>query len=483
MHTRGACTGAFQAATTVRAKRKRQAAAGEKPVTRTASITIGLTLALSLSAWLFFYIWTPSAPLTPRETMVIVGLCFGAVLGVSNARAASSRRDAKARRIHARREAEQGVVSLPLRRSPARHFVPPLRSPSTAQHCRVHPIGSSARPGESLRVRVWHAAAGSQAFRYSWSVDGGHIEGTGRDVAWTFGSVRPGYYKATVQIAEAIGAAAECSVRVVVVAADGSRGFETTRALLAPSETEDPAFGSVQLPAAELARQAPRAIRQRYLSAITSYLTLIRDSEEFLKHFERRELNITYVPVTERPQGLVGAEWVLEHYDYARGRRLLRAFRPDVPVEAGPVLASSLSSVSRAATVRRPLLYQDLSMVPPHVVSAWVHLFINQAAQERFEQTNKLDQLVLNLRGAIGILAESVPDIVDGLKTSIRSFAEEPALGVRPAPRECCGATRHVVARSLRISLTAGGSQSQPGEPQLVVQGGHTSSIFGVRQP
>ena len=337
---------------------------------------------------------------------------------VSNACAASSRRDAKARRIHARREAEQGAggVARCVARRRATLFRRCVRR-RPLNTVVYSPIGSSARPGESLRVRVWHAAAGSQAFRYSWSVDGGHIEGTGRDVAWTFGSVRPGYYKATVQIAEAIGAAAECSVRVVVVAADGSRGFETTRALLARRRRRTPRLVFYSYLLLEPARRHP-GVRQRYLSAITSYLSLIRDSEEFLKHFERRELNITYVPVTERPQGLVGAEWVpsttttlaaaacFAPFDLTslsrRGRpRVLAVERESSRDRAPTVAVSGFLDGSPARRVR---------------VGPSVH---HQAAQERFEQTNKLDQLVLKLRNALGILAESVPDIVDGLKTSI----------------------------------------------------------------
>ena len=37
-------------------------------------------IALSLAAWAFFYVLTPGEPLTPAETLVVVGICAGIVL-------------------------------------------------------------------------------------------------------------------------------------------------------------------------------------------------------------------------------------------------------------------------------------------------------------------------------------------------------------------------------------------------------------------
>jgi hypothetical protein len=38
------------------------------------------TIVLSLAAWVFFYVLAPGTPLTPAETLVVVGLCAGVVL-------------------------------------------------------------------------------------------------------------------------------------------------------------------------------------------------------------------------------------------------------------------------------------------------------------------------------------------------------------------------------------------------------------------
>jgi protein-S-isoprenylcysteine O-methyltransferase Ste14 len=36
---------------------------------------------LSLAVWAFFYVLTPATPLTPPETLVVVGVCAGIVFG------------------------------------------------------------------------------------------------------------------------------------------------------------------------------------------------------------------------------------------------------------------------------------------------------------------------------------------------------------------------------------------------------------------
>jgi hypothetical protein len=38
--------------------------------------------ALTLGVWTFFYIYTPEAPLTVRDTTVVVGICAALVLAV-----------------------------------------------------------------------------------------------------------------------------------------------------------------------------------------------------------------------------------------------------------------------------------------------------------------------------------------------------------------------------------------------------------------
>jgi hypothetical protein len=44
--------------------------------------TIVTIVVASLAVWVFFLVMTPGAPLTPPETLVVVGACAAIVLGV-----------------------------------------------------------------------------------------------------------------------------------------------------------------------------------------------------------------------------------------------------------------------------------------------------------------------------------------------------------------------------------------------------------------
>jgi len=47
---------------------------------KASAATVGAIVVLSLAVWVFFYFLTPATPLTPPETMVVVGACAAAVL-------------------------------------------------------------------------------------------------------------------------------------------------------------------------------------------------------------------------------------------------------------------------------------------------------------------------------------------------------------------------------------------------------------------
>jgi hypothetical protein len=44
--------------------------------------TLAAVLVLSLGVWTAFFLLVPESPLTPQETLVVVGTCGAAVLGV-----------------------------------------------------------------------------------------------------------------------------------------------------------------------------------------------------------------------------------------------------------------------------------------------------------------------------------------------------------------------------------------------------------------
>jgi hypothetical protein len=47
---------------------------------KVSTVLVGMILALSVAVWTLLYLLTPGDPLTPPETLVIVGVCAALVL-------------------------------------------------------------------------------------------------------------------------------------------------------------------------------------------------------------------------------------------------------------------------------------------------------------------------------------------------------------------------------------------------------------------
>lgn len=279
------------------------------------------------------------------------------------------------------------------------------------------PTKPVASLGETLRVTAWAAAPAGQTLRYTWAATAGRLDGEGNEVRWTLSGVAPGPHTATVRVEEPRGSIAECSVQVIV-RLPPARGLprESGWSFLPPSQAEAEGYGLYSY----LLLGAPpgAATRERYLQGIEAYLGLMPDITSLERYVQsRRELNVAYLPIAAPPGPAVSAEWALEHYDYARSRILLRAV-PGSHRE-GPYIISSLKPLSGAAALSGQYLYQDLSSVPPHVVSPWIKEFLNQAAQERFWEGRAAERLALKLRTTIGILALGLPDVRKGLESWI----------------------------------------------------------------
>lgn len=197
-----------------------------------------------------------------------------------------------------------------------------------------------------------------------------------------------------------------------------SRGLsrETGRAFLVETQTEAPGYGLYSY----LLFGSPPSndiVRKRYLQAITDYVNIIVDISELGKYIPRQELNITYLPLNLPPPHSPSAEWILDHYNYARARYLLRTLQGSL--RDGPYIISTLKPLSTFKTTPDKYLFQDMSSVPPYLISSWVKEFINQAAKERYWEEETTRQLVLTLRNAIGIMASGVSEVQKALKENI----------------------------------------------------------------
>ncbi len=247
--------------------------------------------------------------------------------------------------------------------------------------------------------------------RLTWEVPVGRLDGSGDQPRWDLQDLRPGTYAASLRASTTSGATAECIVRVTVRADPGTRGDlprETGAAFLLPDATERAGYGLYSY----LLLGAPPtdATRERYVRAIASFLEMIPEIGRLEAHVPRRSLNVAYVPI-DQDSGTapLTANWVLTHYDHARARSLLRALPG--PLRGGPYIVSTLTPLSQERTAEGPRLVQDLSRVPPHLVSTWVLEFLNQAAQERFWEERSGRALALRMRLAVGILGTGLPEV------------------------------------------------------------------------
>ena len=290
-----------------------------------------------------------------------------------------------------------------------------LRQP-TARAADLLPLACSAeRPtvalGAGVGLRAFVEGRSGERVRLTWEVPVGRLDGGGDQPRWDLQDLRPGTYAASVRASTTSGATAECIVRVTVRADPGARGElprETGAAFLLPDGAERAGYGLYSY----LLLGAPPTdgTRDRYARAIASFLEMIPEIGRLEAHVPRQSLNVAYIPIDQDPGAPpVTANWVLTHYDHARARSLLRTLPG--PLRAGPYIVSTLTPLSHERTAEGPRLFQDLSRVPPHLVSTWVLEFLNQAAQERFWEERSGRALALRMRLTVGILGTGLPEV------------------------------------------------------------------------
>jgi hypothetical protein len=187
--------------------------------------------------------------------------------------------------------------------------------------------------------------------------------------------------------------------------------------LLLAGEPEAPGYGLYSY--LLFGSQPTEEARERCLRAVEAYWGLIPEIASLEQYVKRKELNIAYLPVRTLPGQPPSTAGVLESYDYARARSLLR-YVPGANRE-GPYILSLLRPVgdSAGADVLRPHLFQDLSRVPPPLVATWVREFLNQAAQERFWEERTAESFALRLRATVAVLGVALPEVKKALDTWI----------------------------------------------------------------
>jgi outer membrane protein OmpA-like peptidoglycan-associated protein/opacity protein-like surface antigen len=91
---------------------------------------------------------------------------------------------------------------------------PPNRSPVAS--CSVDKNTVYAGSGDTAKVRANASDPDNDSLTYSWTTNGGTVEGTGPEARWNSSGVTPGTYKVKVRVDDGRGGTADCSAEIRV---------------------------------------------------------------------------------------------------------------------------------------------------------------------------------------------------------------------------------------------------------------------------
>jgi hypothetical protein len=264
--------------------------------------------------------------------------------------------------------------------------------------------------GEAVELQAW-----TDAGEVAWKVSGGTLEGTGKKLIWRLPD-RTGRLTASAAASSTAGVA-PCSI-VVFVTSDsrGTGGRETGSMFLVQGRPEPAGYGLYSY--FLLGATPDDNSRERVTRAIDAFLKMTPSLASLDALFDRGELNANHMPVDSLAPEKATAEWILEHYDYARARAVLS--RIDGSMRRGPYLLSVLKPAGTRGDILGPMLLQDLSTVPPHLVGDWYRMFLNQVSQEHFWETGRLQAVGMRMRSIVGVLALGLPDVQGAVKQWVK---------------------------------------------------------------
>jgi hypothetical protein len=292
-----------------------------------------------------------------------------------------------------------------------------LNAPGAAKAQGLPPVCILDKPvalsGETIQVRVQSLQLEADT-RYEWKTSAGQLRGTGREVLWNVAQVIPGPQTITARISTSGQPVRECSARLLIVEAAGTRGQLKGSALSknqpegGPKHIRYGAYTYLLLP-----HPPPDGrTKERYVAALSAWRDLIYVMQSLQLYYRPQLLNITYVPTTAEPPDDAAAAWFLDHYDYGRAKLILDKFPEQT--DRGPFLISSTHPLTSRPRTPGQSLVQDLSLVPATMVAYWVDNFKKQAAQEQFWLTPVRVPFVLRLRTLLETAGQVIGPVAAG---------------------------------------------------------------------
>jgi len=282
------------------------------------------------------------------------------------------------------------------------------------------PSAPSAQVGSSVTLNAWYGGAKGVKPEFKWSVTTGAIHSENGVTTWDLKGADPGATYADVDAMVNGAKAATCEIQLVVEVEGEEpkhRGPGATiqmsgRGFLTASQSEPDGFG---LYSYILFGSRPAAAdRDRYIAILDAALRLLKPTNDLVTRIKAFQLNSTWLPITSLPASDPDSKWLVDNYDYTSAAVFLA--RAGIKNPDAIYLLSVRSPLSKAAPTP-PFLKQDLSHVPADLASTWVTLFINQAAQERFWDSNTFAGVVAKMRLAIALTAQGVPNVKTAMGT------------------------------------------------------------------
>lgn len=258
---------------------------------------------------------------------------------------------------------------------------------------------------------------------YTWSATGGIIEDGFPTARWSLAGQPPGQYTATIRIEDPTAGASQCSVNVFVEEDGPRKPFsrsgaprETGSDLLPSDQGESSRYGLYTY--LLLSAQPSDHNREKYIEVVRAFLRMVPEINRLEKYIPPSQLNVAYLPVTNLPADTLSGDkfeaFVLENYDYARSRAILRLI-PGIHRD-GPYILSSLRPVTGLTELEKPYIEEDLTLFPPDMVESVFKEYLIQAANEAFYESRSLPRLALNIRTTVHVLAGAKPKIEAALK-------------------------------------------------------------------
>jgi hypothetical protein len=161
--------------------------------------------------------------------------------------------------------------------------------------------------------------------------------------------------------------------------------------------------------------------RELYRAILSAFLSVEEIRRFEAAKQERKNLNVTYLPIRELPPASANADWLLDHYDYARAQVILSKLMDRA---AGPYIVSYDSPLSAVSSVESGrLLVEELSGVTPDLAFLWVNEFTAQAGRPQYWDKPALRTLMLNLRTEVAVAARAFEEVRSANSNLSTAFA------------------------------------------------------------